>query len=291
MLNHNEKLEIVKRLQNDPEADMTQADMEKLLDQELAKPEEEIDAALVDALLALLDEHEPTEEEIRASWAQLEAASGKKALPPIVQKVGRIAAIVVLAVAAVFATYGTAEAFHWEQVLRLLRPVAETFSLYSNNQATEPPVTRDGTAYSDAPTGISQQVYATLADCPQTFDSYPVQPSWMPERFAFLQGSLYADDNTAVMTVAYLADEGACILTTTFFRNEKTVSNFEYERTLSNPDVRILAGQEVAYYHNTDQGMLSASWVIEKAHYFITGPVTEDELTRIVESTIMQDTN
>ena len=73
-------------------------------------------------------------------------------------------------------------------------------------------------------------------------------------------------------------------MVTTFFNDEEDVSAYEYQKTLSDPIVEIIAGQEVTYYLNGDANWLSASWLNQNTHYSVIGDMTVDELCEIVRS-------
>lgn len=286
MSNRKETLEIIERLQNAPEMELMQHDVEEMLERELAKPEAEVDAQLVQELMDLLENREVNGEEKKAAWTQLEQKLPAKRSRPIVKWVSRIAACAAVIIAVMFAAYGTAQAFHWEFLLKLLRPVAETFMLYSSNQdgATQAPQQVD--AYQQGSTGIRQAQYNSVEECPLTYEGYRVQPVWMPERFAFLQGMLYQDEFSAVITNVHHSEGGICILTVTLFNGENTKSSYEYEKTLNDPMTHVISNHEVTYYHNYDDAMRSASWVMDKAHYSVTGAITEDEMVQVIQTII-----
>jgi len=45
-----------------------------------------------------------------------------------------------------------------------------------------------------------------------------------------------------------------------------------------------VAGRQIAFYYNTDNTLLSASWLVENTNYVITGAVSKEEIVLIIES-------
>lgn len=111
MLNRNEKLEIAKRLRHLTEMEMSRDDLEQLLDAEMAKPETEMDDELVQDILELLEDS-PSQVQQNASWQKLSSRLSSKRWQPYVSGLARVAATLVLLVAVMFATYGTAHALN-----------------------------------------------------------------------------------------------------------------------------------------------------------------------------------
>ena len=283
MMNRNEKLEIAKRLRLSTESELSRDDLEQMLDAELSKPEAEMDTELVQQIVDLLEET-PSQAQQREAWRKTDKRLKLKQWQPFVTGLTRIAAVGVILVALMFATYGTAQALNWEFLLRLMRPFAETFMVYSGDkpEPTPEPVTSE--VYSDIELTFTQQEFATLADCPDEIDGYPAKPAWMPERFTYLQSSIYSDEQINTVTHIFLCDDGICVLDVTIFANKLDMSNFAYELQPDQTMSKYIAGFPTTFYHNADDSTLTASWLVENAHYSITGVISEEEITRILET-------
>ena len=139
MMNRNEKLEIAKRLRLSTESELSRDDLEQMLDAELSKPEAEMDTELVQQILEILEDG-PSMEQQHKSWQQIDKRLKFKQWQPVVSGLTRIAAVGVILVAIMFATYGTAQALNWEFLLRWMRPFAETFMIYSGDRPEPTPV-------------------------------------------------------------------------------------------------------------------------------------------------------
>ena len=125
MMNRNEKLEIAKRLRLSTESELSRDDLEQILDAELSKPEAEMDTELVQQIVDLLEET-PSQAQQREAWRKTDKRLKLKQWQPVVSGLTRIAAVGVILVALMFATYGTAQALNWEFLLRWMKPFAET---------------------------------------------------------------------------------------------------------------------------------------------------------------------
>jgi hypothetical protein len=228
-MNRNEKLEIAKRLRLSTESELSRYDLEQMLEAELTKPDAEIDTELVQQILELLEES-PSQEQKRKSWEQIDKKLSFRKLRPIVSGLARIAAVGVILVAIMFATYGTAQALNWEFLLRWMKPFAETFMIYSGDDPAPTSAPSEITIFEDFDMEFTQQEFATLADCPDKIDGYPAKPVWMPERFAYLQGSMYSDMHTTAITHVFLSDNKECVVDISMLKDLNETDSYHYER-------------------------------------------------------------
>ncbi len=282
MMNRNEKLEIAKRLRLSKESELSRYDLEQMLEAELTKPDAEIDTELVQQILELLEES-PSQEQKRKSWEQIDKKLSFRKWRPIVSGLARIAAVGVILVALMFATYGTAQALNWEFLLRWMKPFAETFMVYSGGkpEPTPEPVTSE--VYDDMGMEFTQQEFATLADCPDKVDGYPAKPVWMPERFTYLQGSMYSDILVTSITHVFKSNGGTCIFDITKFVNSEDAVSYHYEQIPAENISMYVAGYQLAIYYNTDNAKLTASWLADNTNYFVTGSISKEEVVSILE--------
>ena len=283
MMNRNEKLEIAKRLRLSTESELSRDDLEQMLDAELSKPEAEMDTELVQQILEMLEET-PSQAQQREAWRKTDKRLKLKQWQPVVTGLTRIAAVGVILVALMFATYGTAQALNWEFLLRLMRPFAETFMVYTGNKPDATPLPQTSEVYSDVELTFTQMEFATLADCPDDIDGYLVKPVWIPERFTYLFGSMYSDFQVTAISHVFNSSEGRCIMDISKFRDSKDASLYHYEQLPENNVSMYVAGCQVAFYYNTDNTQLSASWLYENTNYVITGAINKEEIVSIIES-------
>ena len=125
MPNRSNSSEIAKRLINDKNAELMPLELNRILEEELAKPEVEIDVQLVDELLELLEEAEPSEVEKRRMWQGISDRLDKKEPDRRVRfSWRRVAVIVAAAILLLTMTLGVAQALRWTFLLKLLEPLA-----------------------------------------------------------------------------------------------------------------------------------------------------------------------
>ncbi len=283
MMNRNEKLEIAKRLRLSTESELSRDDLEQMLDAELSKPEAEMDTELVQQILDLLEET-PSQAQQREAWRKTDKRLKLKQWQPVVTGLTRIAAVGVILVALMFATYGTAQALNWEFLLRLMKPFAETFMIYSGDTPEPTPVPVTSEVYSDMGMEFIQQEFATLADCPDKVDSYPAKPVWMPERFTYLQGSMYSDVMITSITHVFRSDSGNCIVDISMLADENLSDAYQFEQLPAENASMYVAGYQITFYRNSDNATLIASWTSDNVHYTIAGSVNEEEIAKIIDS-------
>ena len=284
MMNLNEKLEIAKRLRLSSEMEMSRDELAQMLEDELAKPEAEMDDQLVQDILELLGDT-PTAQQQNHSWKQIEKKLTAKSLwHPVIRTAARIAAAGVILVALTFATYSTARAFNWEFLLRLMKPFTETFMVYSGDDPEPTATPAAAEMYGDQFSSIMQKEFTTLAECPDAINGHPVKPTWMPEQYVYSQGSLYSDMHmTSVVHVFTRATE-RCIIDITVFQDNNDFNVYQFEQVPDENNSTNVAGYQVTFYRNTDNMMLTASLMVENAHYCITGTLSEEEIVTILES-------
>ena len=283
MMNRNEKMEIAKRLRHLKEMEMSRDDLESMLESELSKPETEMDTELVQQILELIEEA-PSQEQQRGAWQKTSKRLMLKQWQPVVSGLTRFAAAIVILVAVLFATYGTAKALNWEFLLRWMKPFAETFMIYSGDDPAPTSAPSEITIFEDFDMEFTQQEYATLADCPDKIDGYPAKPVWMPERFAYLSGSMYSDVHITSISHVFNGNDGLCIIDITIHEDENKANAYHYEQLPAENVSTYAAGHQIAFCHNTHNAQITASWVAENTHYCITGSISEEEIITILES-------
>ena len=283
MMNRNEKLEIAKRLRLSKESELSRYDLEQMLEAELTKPDAEIDTELVQQILELLEES-PSQEQKRKSWEQIDKKLSFRKRRPIVSGLARIAAVGVILVAIMFATYGTAQALNWEFLLRLMKPFAETFMIYSGDKPDPTPEPVTSEVYDDMEMEFTQAEFDTLADCPDKVDGYPAKPVWMPEQFTYVQGSMYSDMQITTITHVFRSDSGNCIIDISMLEDKNNTDAYQFEQLPAVNTSMYVAGYQVTFYLNTRNAQVTASWFDQNVHYSITGKISEDEIISILES-------
>ena len=273
----------LERLQNDPETEVTSLELRQKLEAELSKPGDEIDARLVDSILAQLDDYEPTEAQKAAGWdavvRKVEAGRKHRRVRGV-RRVAAVAAAVVIAFA-VFSV-GTARAFRWTFLLKWLEPLAATFGIHTEIESPTPTICPAELVLGQ--TSDSQTEYASLAEMPAEIDGYTVVPGWVPERFVFSSGWTFLDENMDIVDILFTADEDNLICYVNITRSENYTMDYDYEKRIGEYRIAVLGGLEVTIYDNANDGSLSASWINKNASYSIMGTISEDELKRIMES-------
>lgn len=288
-----EKQDRLRRLLCDTETELSRDDLERMLEDELSRPEDQLNTALISEIVTQLEEGTSAQEQEaawRATAQQLETQARERANPAI-GWFARIAAVLAIVMGMLVTTYKTAEAFNWQLVLRLMRPMAETFMLYTGMrpEATEqlvPLAEPTEEAYVDCGKGNDAWEYTSPGDAPGSLMGYPVMPRGIPERFVYLQGSGYSDDLNLSVTHVYAGEGGMCVFSVLILRDDRVTSSQLYERTQDETEEMYIAGCRVFFYVNSDDATMSASWVKDSAQYSLFGAISEEELARVVEATM-----
>ena len=125
---------VLNRLVKDKRLELMPDELTRLLDAELAKPEDEMDTRLVSELLQLVEKDAPTDADMAADWQAISRKLNRRRLPVVLRRAAIAAASII---AAFLVTYTSARAFNWTLLLKYLMPVAQTFGIVTTDQLTE----------------------------------------------------------------------------------------------------------------------------------------------------------
>ncbi|MBQ2954242.1 MAG: hypothetical protein IJE07_11995 [Clostridia bacterium] len=287
MLSEDEKKKIVQRLCEEMEPDLTEEDLRRMLEEELAKDDGHMDVKLVEELLLTLEEGATRREEAEA----LERITGQLVergrMPKAMKIATRVMVTLLIILGLTFLTYKTAEAFNWRFLLQLMRPLAETFVLYNGDEPqTQQP--EEASLYADELKSGETRKYMSEDEADKVLYGYPVLPGGLPEGMVYLQGSAFSDDLTAIVTHVYLAGSDTCIFRVLIHIDEAQTTSHLYEKTEEDASELYIAGCRLNFYVNSDNATMTASWISEYAEYSLFGKFTEAELRQIVEMTMGQ---
>lgn len=283
MPNRSNSSEIAKRLINDKDVELMPLELNRILEEEMAKPEAEIDVQLVDELLELLEEAEPSEVEKRRMWQGISDRLDKKEPDGRVRfSWRRVAVIVVAAILLLTMTLGVAQALRWTFLLKLLEPLAQTFGIVTTDQLTKSDSIEGEVSVEGDDT--EQIVYDSFEAMPKTYKGHVVVPGWVPERYAFDHGTFFDNGWVEKHTVSYRYNDQSLSIDMTAYQEENTIVDFQYERAIDEPKTIDVEGIEALFYENSREGSIYAVWINDNVNYNLFGVVTREELIRIIGS-------
>lgn len=284
MMSKNDERKIIDSLANDKAMEMKSNDLEQMLNIELSKPENEIDAQLVEEILNVLEPSEPDPAQIRAGWKHV-----KKNLPK--RQVGRrwqtrfaqLAATAAVISIVLVSTITDAGAFRWTLIQKFLKPVAETFGIIIDDQTDGIPDEMDTSIYSvsDAPSTLT--TYSTLDEVPEISDGYVIRPKWIPEGFSFSSGSCFSSLDARIFSLDFVSSDRWFNLNIHITLLDDTVYSREFERDLEIPIEMTIGSHHVTFYKNTDLKDQSAFWIYENGNYMLTGQMDFREVEEFIK--------
>ncbi len=282
MLNATDERRITEHLINDRKAELMPYELNEMLEQELSKPEAEVDAQLVRDILELLETKEPSPKEKEKCWnAVRHKMKNSNRCWSLLRRVCVAAAVLV---AVFFVSLGTASALNWTFLLKHFSPIAETFGLYSMNNVDHE-ATENQDAYTDERAEYKQLNYDSLAEMPTQLREQNIIPGWIPERFEFVNGTIYEDENMASASLYFCSDENARLtLILSCYENDEDITSYVYEVSTDNQNSLAIGGHTLTYYFNDDGEIRAVSAIEENAHFYIGGSISEEELNQIVAS-------
>lgn len=285
MMSKNDERKIIDSLANDKTVEMKPDDLAEMLNDELSKPESEIDGQLVKEILDVLEPSEPDPAQMQAGWKHV-----KENLPKRRERSGwrtalvRFAAVAAVAAIVLVSTIEDAGAFRWTLIEKILKPVAETFGIIMNDQTDLTPESTQTSLYSISDAPSSLVAYASLDEVPETHAGYIVRPRWLPEGFAFASGSRFTSYDSDIYTLDFAQGERNFILNVHIMTLDSTVHSREFERNLDVPIETTIGQHSVTFYSNTHDRDQSAVWVHENAHYLLYGELSVEEVEQFILS-------
>ena len=283
MMSNQIKSKIMERLANDPTLEMNYDDLEQLLEAELAKPADEIDAVLVDEVLDAMNAPEPDPEQMRRSWHAVKASLPRQAKAHVPQAIVRFGAVAAAVIMIMFVTLRDAEAFRWTLIEKILKPVAETFGIVITNQEDITPEENESTLYTIEDAPIETIEYESLEDVPETSHGYLIRPKWFPEKFTLASASMHPGFGVDIYSMDFTNGEKWFNFYIHVYTDEKTVYSYEFERTLDIPLEKAIGQHIVTFYNNASDETQSVFWIHENAHYLLVGNLCLDEIGLFIE--------
>lgn len=275
--------EIEKRPANKITMEMTHDELEQLLNAELDKPADEMDADLIEEILAVMRTDEPTPEQRQAALAVAKQHLPRRAKKHLPQTVLRFAAAAAAILVIMVLGLRDAGAFRWTLITKLLQPVAQTFGIVIDDQTITPQETpMPQYAVADAPS--TTVAYAALDEVPEMHEGYVIRPRWLPEGFEFASGSLFSSFDSEIYSLDFAKGEAWFNFRVYIITQDSTVYSHEFERNLDEPIERVIGQHTVTFYTNADDDTQSAFWIHENAHYRLVGDLTLDHVTQFIES-------
>lgn len=284
MMSNQNKSKIMERLANDPTLEMNYDDLEQLLEAELAKPADEIDAVLVDEILDTMNAPEPDPGQMRRSWRAVKASLPRQAKAHVPQAIVRFGAVAAAVIMIMFVTLREAEAFRWTLIEKILKPVAETFGIVIEDQEETTPGEIESMLYTieDAPSEFIE--YDSLEAVPETANGYLIRPKWIPEGFELSGASLYSSLDSDIYSLVFSYGDRWFNFYAHVLTDEETVYSYEFEKNTETP-IELTIGQHiVTFYSNASDEMQSAFWVYENAYYSLFGSITVEEVISFIEN-------
>jgi len=284
MLNATDERRILEHLKNDRKTELMPHDLNEILEQELSKPEEEIDSQLVREIMELLETKAPSSAEKEACWKAVQRETKRKR-PIRCQTLLRWMCAAAAALVVVFLiSFETARALNWTFLLKHLGPVAETFGLYSMSSLDQDSG-ENHDAYTRETLDYKQLSYDSLEEMPAQMKGQNIIPGWIPERFQFVSGTIYEDESMESASLYFRSGEDDYLtLILTFYANDEDVTSYMYEITTADENNMEVANHTLTYYFNDDGEIRAVSAIEENAHFYIGGSISAEELEQIVAS-------
>lgn len=275
------KRQIFEKLVNASDTELNSDALEKILEAELNKPTEAIDAGLIREVIDELEPEMPSEEVKQQVWAQVQKGfiPHEKKTYRLLRRFGVIAAIIVLLLGLLL---GSASANPWTFLLKLLQPLAETFGIYMNYSDNTPTTTPAAHQYAVSAVENTAVLYSSLDELPDSAGDYAIKPRWLPEGFSFQRGSLFEEGNMQAYHLDYLRGTDEINILINIHADPEAVVSYTYEQTTGETSERMIGTVLVTFYRNANDKWQLVSWIDGCAHYNVSGQITVEEMEQLI---------
>ena len=274
-------------LLQDAGRDMTDEDLDRMIDRELDKGEQ-MDADLVSEALAGRETEDSEDAQARndANWRAIERKLDAREHAPWKRHTHWMQAVAaVIAVGMVISLGLATEAGRWESLVRIFQPfVEETLGIHLNagNPASDGKVQKEAvTTAPDDTVPVDAAESVTIRDeskAPKTVGGYNAVPSWIPEGFKFQYAQVFEDSFESSQTTAYKRADVELFVQTVVYMDAKTAINV-IEKDAERDDLK-----KIAIIDN--EGVVSATYENNLACYMVWGRLSREEISQVITSLI-----
>jgi len=172
--------QIIRKHQEASSMELNNDAIEKMLDDELSKPAEEMDVQFVQDLFNELPLDGPTACQRQKTWKNIQKTISEKPARrrPLLARFAVVAALIVLLL---MLTVGAAGAFRWTFLFKPLQPLDETFGIYMNySDDPAPQATTSVHQYTVSENEAVSVMYDDLGRLPDTCEGYAISSAEMP---------------------------------------------------------------------------------------------------------------
>ena len=115
------------------------------------------------------------------------------------------------------------------------------------------------------------------------YKGYRIRLNHVPERFTFVGGYFFSNPDLSKLICFYQSPEDGWLqYSVNIFLREDMGGQFDFEKTEDSTISQYSGMKEFTIYNNTDDGIVSSSWIDRNAHYAIYGSITEIEMNGIL---------
>ena len=258
------------------------AKLKELVAQELSKGDD-MDADLVAEALRSMDGAQPTFD-MAANWAAIEKKLEQR--HTALSKRHTRWPVLVAAFLTVFAVISvgtlTTEAWHWDSLIRVFRPIMGTLGIHVNVDDLGGAGEVVRTEATMSPGMGSETVSRILRDeseVPNTIRGIATKPSWLPEGYTFHSAQVFDDHNESSLMITYRNGPTELFVHTVVYPGNDTLTAVN---VFEKDDKEAEDARSVTIIEN--DGVITATSEDNLAYYMVWGRLSRADISSVITS-------
>ena len=261
---------------------MSDADIKDLIAQELNKGDE-MNAGFIAQIVEEAEGAQFPTFDATANWTAIEKKLDRRKRASASRK-WALAAAAVLAVFAMI-TVGTvnSEAWRWDFLIRVFRPVMTTLGIYVNVKDLGSAGMIEESAKTTSPDAEAESVSQVLRDereVPNTVLGIAAKPSWLPDGFAFQYAQVFNDFNESSIMITYRRDSTELFVQTVVYPENATLTAVNVSEKDDNKEAKV--ANSITIIEN--DGVICATMVDNLAYYTVWGRLSQEDISSVITS-------
>lgn len=275
----NERIEALRRMLTEKEQEVVNLEsLERMMEEELSKDDQDIDTDYVDELARMILEYQRCKPVGKAPSARKRQSRHMRG-----RMVRTASLILVIGMMLAISTANIAGAFSWIDIVKFLSPLMDQLGISVNvstdeemNVVKKAEEMKDSEQASDEWGEIVDIVIYDENELPEFIEGYPVKPPYLPEGYVFKRAELYSDGALTDICMTYSTEE-----------NDLYIQERVYKQGVGGDIIVAEQKAEEQFLERIDilmdNDVVTAVMNLDTCHYSAWGKESEEVILRIIQ--------